>query len=571
LSLLSGRQANASPLTSPPTSDFNFNYPYHPEERDPFSSQLPTPAFASASFGQQQQQPQQQQPQQQQEKPPYEVDVTTERQLFINDVQARKDTSVSSFNTFVPPQVHAGLSNIPEGEWIPQPSTLLPTPYSTDETALAPVPAPAPSNVQSEPHSDAIVIDNDGPLLHHFIDNVLRLFFPIVEARQGGGHERAQAILDSLENNQSYFHCCLSVAATHLKGTIKIKGERINSDILRHRFEAVSSLCASLHADKQHDRILEATLAMIFFHCSVCSPDEQLPDIAWFDHFQAAINLLKRLDLLNVTSKIDHFNPPFSVTLSTWIDILGATMLGRSPHFAHTYRVKHLSGAPSGLCEIMGCEDRVMYLISEIACLDALKLDGTVNGMSVCTHVAALGRQLDSSEPRNKKLEHPYDPANGALRPEKLVKTITTIFRYAARIYLCSLVPGFDRHQESNKNLVEAATRALHYLPDGPHGYDRTIVWPLLIIGTYSVPTSSIRLIMHRRVIEMGENTDFGSWGRLYCVLLEIWRLSDGQLTPVSGRSPTVTAGTQIMRQTKPQNVHWRDVMEKNNWAYLII
>ena len=138
---------------------------------------------------------------------------------------------------------------------------------------------------------------------------------------------------------------------------------------MRHRYATVSELCTALNNDTDHVKILEATLGMIFFQCSVGGVDDGLPDIPWHQHFVAATSLVKKLELpyALVHDNSAQLHPPFNMTLTSWIDILGATMLGRAPQFANTYRDKHLSASTSGLCELMGCEDRMMYLISEIA------------------------------------------------------------------------------------------------------------------------------------------------------------------------------------------------------------
>lgn len=557
-----GRRHRGMPMDAPFAPELNFNAPFYPETYDPFASHLPTPAFGPAPFGQ---------------FPPYEVDVRTERQLFVNDVQTRVDTSFSTFNTFAPPQLHTGLPQFPDTEWAPT----LPATQSMELPGEAGPAFPQPDAQSHSVQMNIEVDEYDRPLLNHFVDNVLRLIFPIVEAHQGG-HERAQAVLRSLESNKSYLHCCLSVSATHLKSTIGIEGEEIDNDILRHRFEAVTHLCQALNENTEHEKILEATLAMIFFHCSVGGPDDYLPDIAWNDHFQAATSLINKLGLPNalLQSNTPFEQAPFDMTLASWIDILGATMLGKSPQFAHAYRTKHLSGTSSGLRELMGCDDRVMYLISEIACLDALRSEGLIDDMAVCSHVSALGQQLKYTEPANPALEDPYNPINGAVRPDQLTKSITTIFRFAARIYLCSLVPGFDRSQASNTNLVDAVCQALQYIPSGPNGYDRSLVWPLLITGIYSVPTSPFRQILQERVLAMGDYAEFGSFGRVHRLLQEVWRRTDdGLITPAPTRvSFDLQANQDAFSSpqlgtppTTQHNVHWRDIMQQNGWKYLLI
>jgi hypothetical protein len=562
------------PLSSPYSPVDNFNRPFFPGTPiDPFGSQLPTPALGSTQFGQMGQMG------------PYEVDVRTERQLYVNDIPTRIDTSFSTFNTFVPPQMHATLPNMPNDEWLPPVGqTQAQFPYQP----MGPMPFVPEGQSFSQMQLSIPVLDTDRPLLNHFVEKVLRLIFPILEVHQKG-HERAQAILQSLETNKSYLHCCLSVAAIHVKSTVGVINEEVDHDIMRHRYEAVAQLCQSLNEDSKHEQILEATLAMILFHCSVGGPDDHLPDIAWNDHFHAATSLINKLELPNalVQSNNNTVQPPFNMTLASWIDILGATMIGKSPQFAHTYRTKHLSGTSSGLRELMGCDDRVMYLISEIACLDALKAEGLVDDLSLCSHVSALGQQLDATDYIDKSLEHPYSALSGGIRPDQLTKNMTAIFRLAARIYLCSLVPGFDRNQASNVNLVDAVRYALQFIPSGPDGYDRSLVWPLLITGAFSTPFSSFRHTLQSRIIEMGDQAEFGSFGRMYRVLVEVWRLSDDPITPIPGLdgtlpSPTFpTSGNDVpisptgsvsgMRELKKRDVHWRDVMTRNGWKYLLI
>lgn len=516
------------------------------------------------------------------------MDVTTERQTFINDIPTRHDSSTSTFNTFAPPYLHAALPPFPGEDWFREEHLNSPLPYGELNQAFC---GAGGEQFWTSLQSTIPIDDHDRPLLHHFVDNVLRLAFPILEVHQQGP-ARARAILHSLETNKCYLHCCLSAAAVHRKATEGLTSESVDHDIMRHRYQAISLLCQAYNENADLHQILEATLSMIFFHCSVGSPDDDcLPDIPWSTHFQAVTDMVTRLDL--PAAMIDSHNlfrpPPFNMILTAWVDILGSTMLGKSPQFADLYRTKHLSGASSGLREVMGCDDRVMYLISEIACLDALKSEGLIDDMSVCTHVSALGNQLEFTEPPDQILEHPYCPESGALRPDQLTKNITSIFRTAARIYLCSLVPGFDRNQQSNLNLVAAVANMLQFIPGGPNGFDRCIVWPLLITGAFSVPSSPFRAVLEERIIALGDQADFGSFGRMYRLLQEVWRLSDDPpFTPTksepsshSSSSPAVkqdgtssptAISTPGMREIRKQQIHWRDIIKRDEWRnYLII
>ncbi|KAA8648877.1 hypothetical protein EYZ11_006417 [Aspergillus tanneri] len=559
-------------VSSPTSPEFEFGRPAFPEQYDIFASHLPTPAVNQPVYG---------------PYPPFEIDVKTERQTYINEVPLHHNAFSSTFSSFAPPQLDAPLPTFPCEDWyqdecFPQAPQLPGIDPALCEQSIEQTYAMLQANIP--------VSDHDRPLLDHFIHNVLRIIFPVLEAHQRG-HIRAQAILQALETNKCYLHCCLSVSAIHLKTTEGIVGEQIDHDIMRHRFEAVSQLCLALGEDTKHEEILDATLAMIFFHCSVGPADDYLPDIPWFDHFQAASNLVNRLGLPTAgpTCGIPYMLPPFNMSLASWIDILGSTIHGRTPEFAHMYRSKHLSGSSSGLRELMGCDDRVMYLISEIACLDALKNEGRIDEMSVCSHVSALGRQLEFTEPVDQALESPYT-STGALRPDILTKNMTAVYRIAARIYLCSLVPGFDCSQPSNLNLVAAAANAVQYIPSGPDGFDRSLVWPLLITGAYSSPGSHFRAVLAERVAALGDHADLGSFGRMYRVLQEVWRIADDDAEPLYGveESPASSSGTPVkveesdspddisktewvLKEVKRPPVHWRDVMHQNGWDYLLL
>lgn len=407
---------------------------------------------------------------------------------------------------------------------------------------------------QTSPQALIEVDDCDRPLLDHFIDNVLRLIFPILEINQHGS-ARTEVILPALESNKCYLHCCLSIAAIHLKSTQRLQGEKIDSDIMRHRYATISELCEALNRDTDHQQILEATLGMIFFQCSVGRPDDSLPDIPWHQHFQAGASLVRKLDLPHAMVQVNNSksHPPFNMTLASWVDILGATMLARSPVFAHTYREKNETGSTSGLCELMGCEDRIMYLISEIACLDGLKANGGVDDMQLCAHIKTLGEYLDLTEQPMETLDYVYS-ATGAIRPHQLSRNMTAIFRIAARIYLCGLVPNASKTDPTMVNLVARFASTLDYIPSGPDGFDRSLVWPLLIAGSSSTVSSPFRLVFADRISRLEEHAEFGSFGRMVRLLQEVWYQS-GESDPIP----------------ESRDIHWRDVMQQKGWDFLLI
>jgi len=524
---------------------FSFNSPQSAHEFTPFTTpQMPTD-FMFSPFS------------------PYEIDVKTERQMFVNDIPTLRESTTSTFSTYqTPPPPGTILPSFPlEGEWTEQV-------YSERRESLT----EETLNVNFFDFSHgptmntrqvAIELDEgDQRLLDHFIQFVLPTIFPILESNQHGSVS-SDLILPALQSNKGYLHCCLSIAAQHYKAAMGLQGEEIDGDIMRHRYATISSLCDALNKDENHQEILEAALGLIFFQCCVGRFDDTLPDIPWHQHFQAAISLVQKLDLPRIVSDPNEplTQAPFNMTLTSWIDILGATMQGRAPTFAHTYREKHLSPInPSlGLRELMGCEDRVMYLISEIACLEALKKDG-MDEMTLCQHVHVLGDQIGLTEINDGLPTLPFN-ANGSLSPKQLVKNMTAAFRLAARIYLCSLVPGFFPGQASCIGLVEKLTQVLQYIPSGPTGFDRSLAWVYLVGGSVSVAGSSFRVFFEDRVAQLGDLSDFGSFGRVACLLREVWLQADQQAaSPISATS-----------EVPQQYVHWRDVMQMKGWDYLLI
>lgn len=502
---------------------------------------------------------------------PYEVDIKTERQVFVNDVPMRRDSTISTFSTFQPPPSSDGFPAFPADSWVQQDY------FESHQESFAEEPVDfdffdLPHGQMTPNHETVIEVDEtDRPLLNHFIDKVLNLIFPILDVNQHGS-ARSDVILPALESNRCYLHCCLSVAGIHLKSTERIPAEQIDNDIMRHRYATISELCEALSRDTNHSQILEATLGMIFFQCSVGRPDDSLPDIPWHQHFNAATDLVNKLDLphqLSMSSALPTpSHPPFNMTLTAWIDILGATMLGRSPVFADTYRELNIANSGTGLQELMGCDDKIMFLISEIACLEARKLEG-MDEVMLCKYIEILGTEIGLSEPTTAadggSIVANAFSATGAIRPRQLSANMTAVFRLAARIYLCAMVPGFSAASPSITGLVAAFTDLMNFIPAGPEGFDRSLIWPLLVAGSVSTPASPFRAMFAERCARLGEAAEFGSFGRIAELLGDCWAINDPVLLGSGGLGVGVGVGEGV------QSVHWRDVMQQKGWDFLLI
>jgi hypothetical protein len=543
----SDRNRSASIDSHFSAGSFNFNTPPNGPQYGAYSSQLPPDFIFGGSYS------------------PYEIDVKTERQMFVDDVPTLKESHISTFSTYqTPPPPGTTLPCDPsENGWTEQ--IHHERKESLSEEALNLNFFDFAHGASAEARQVRVELEeNDQRLLDHFIHSVLPIIFPILESNQHGS-VGSDLVLPALQSNKVYLHCCLSIAAQHLKGQVNAVSEELDQDIMKHRYATIWSLCDSLKRDENHQQILEATLALIFFQCVVGRSDDGLLDIPWHQHFQAAINLVQKLGLpqMVLDPSQQMMQAPFNMTLTAWIDILGASMQGVSPTFAHAYREKHLSQVnPNlGLRELMGCDDRVMYLISEIACLESLKKAG-MDDFTLCQHVSCLGEQISLTEMADSTPKLPFN-SNGSLSPKQLSKNITTAFRLAARIYLCSLVPGFSPSQHSPMGLVEKLTEILQTIPSGPSGFDRSMVWVYLIGGSISLPGSTFRVFFEERLAQLGDQANCGSFGRMASVLREVWMHND---TMSAANTPGSNAS-----DAAPPHIHWRDVMQMKGWDFLMI
>lgn len=168
-------------------------------------------------------------------------------------------------------------------------------------------------------------------------------------------------------------------------------------------------------------------------------------------------------------------------------------------------------------------------------------------------HIASLGEHISRNESEATLSINNCFNGDGTIDGAQLSANITHIFRLAARIYLCSLVPDFDPSAANIVNLVQSLTDALKVIPGGVNGYDRTLVWPLLMAGVFSKPGSDFRSTFGKRVANMDTAAGSGAFLRMHTLLTECWKINDAKTT------------------RGEQSVHWRDVMKQNNWKFLLI
>jgi hypothetical protein len=522
--------------------DFNNSVP----TTDMFAPQIMPPAQAPGMFSTNFQ--------------PFNDSWKIERQWFVNDVESRRDSTLSCtyFEPLPPSEEHPMMDNWVQKEVYEHRQELLgndPIDFSAFDFST-PLPA-APVTVLSShmsspplpppPHTPTVE-ERDQFLLQYFSCTVAPLVFPRL---QDDCANYEKILLAPLETNEAYFHAALSIAASHFKATEPCTPE-IDLDLTRHVSLTVQVITGWLAGPTNIPQIIEATLAMIYFRGVVGGLEQDLCELPWHAHFQAARDAIARTD--QEVQAANSVEVTQNMTIASWIDILGATIKGDKPAFADLYRHKLQTQSSLGLSEFIGCEDSTLYYISEIATLESYKNAKVVDDIGLCCWITRLGDYLNETEsaPGVLPLASAFD-GTGARNPAQLSANITHVFRIAARIYLCSLLPTFNPTQPNIQNLVSRLDDALKYVPAGPDGLDRALVWPLLLGGAASLPSSSLRATLAERALMMKEMGAMGAFGRMMALLKEVWKLNDDS------------------DSRGEQRVHWRDVMQQRGWDYLLI
>lgn len=490
---------------------------------------------------------------------PYEVDVKTECQTFVNDIETRRDSTLSSYSAYqmpmVPGQVFADDAAWIQSEFHESRRESFAVEEPLLETFVDNQMFELPHQPFSPQHNAMIKVEeNDEYLLNHFMDVVLPMIFPALEAN---GLTRNNIVLPALERNPHYLHACLSASALHLKLTRPelANAPEVDQDIERHDGAMIAGIVQALYCVDNHEESLEATLAMIVMGSMVGNTNASfIPGISWTNHLKAAKDLVDNLALPQKMLYRSYGElPPLNMTLASWIDILGATMRGGKPFYADVYRQMNTTGNHGGLVDLMGCEDKIMFIISEIASLEDAIQKNEVPDIPRCHYVAMLSEQVRQYFATAMPLASPFT-VTGAIRPEQVTANITHIFALAARIYLQTLVPNWIPGQDGTVNSINELAAAMAFIPHGEAGYDRALVWPLLIAGSASLAPSDFRAVFETRCGLMGKQSRYGSFGRMAEVLRTVWNHND-----------------EVFARGELRGLHWREAMQQNGWDFLLI
>jgi hypothetical protein len=343
-------------------------------------------------------------------------------------------------------------------------------------------------------------------------------------------------ILSTLKSNKAGMHCCLGISAVHLKATESTRDALIEVDIARHGLATIAELQNAMKADSTSIDVLQTILLIIFLQCLVGRPGDAFLQLAWNYHFRVATHLIRQTQPSST----------FTIAMASWIDIIGATMLGTRPEFIELYHQNRSKGGSSGLAELMGCEDQVMYFIAAIADLEASKGEMS-NAHILDTKIDRLESEMGTPKLHCHTLPCLHASAEARTR-------VTALFRIAARLYLLSLASMFDRSDSRIVRLVDTFSNIMNQMPGGPQGLDRSLTWPLLVTGSISLPGSAFREMFIDRTEQLGRASEYGSFGKLRAILNEIWLTDD-----------------ETSSQGRLQRLQWRRVVKSKDWDFLAI
>lgn len=419
-----------------------------------------------------------------------------------------------------------------------------------------------PEGLYSLPeHNDHLIEQRASYLLGYFVNLLLPALLPVKELKKPWSVICA-LICEAIDSNKMYRHCCLSVAAKHHKKYATALDGTLDTDAVHHLSMATSTMLVELRHGTNSPQVLETILCLIIFQRVVGDKDSK-EDVVWHRHFEAVICLAQRLELLGSSpdTTLGIWRTPFNRALVAWIDILGATIRGTAPAFAQIYRENSLMhrSRSLGLKDVMGCNDIIMYYISDIACLDVGKHG--MDSSAVRSQVSDLLGRISAIEENRAWAEAPSS-VNGELPSSQPSNIISEAFCLAARIHVNSLLPEFSPHQLEVIELTDKLASVLERIPSGAN-FDRALTWVYLIGCATSLPGSELRLLFCERVSQLGGQPSCGSFKCLIAVLTEVWARNDELPQGVGSSSETC--------RTPPRYTHWRHVMQAKGWDFLLI
>ncbi|KAF3909263.1 hypothetical protein ABW20_dc0106034 [Dactylellina cionopaga] len=464
-------------------------------------------------------------------------------------------------------------------------------------------------------------------------------------------------IVPMFNDNKSFLHGCLSSTALHLTATNISETQRkgLVTEVFRHRQKSLKSLKQQVARSGDSDERIKIAATV----CALISFEVFSRKTDWQVHVKAATDCVILLNWCQ--QRPIHPGQWFIYSRILWLDILSSMTTENRPAFSDFYhQILFLQpekrNQVNRLIEMTGCDDSVLYIISEITCLERWKFENlssqpwpilnaelTRQGLVLDRELKRLATtDLSSRSPRSATSPSDYkywnynsvhtspqmgemdfsgsdfgddtdvdsdfdgedddvsyvdeDPSqeikevvDGIVRrnssftgldnhvkadptsptnteggdvfvPEstnKLIedrgtfrKAVTEAFRIMARAYLRIVVYGFNPYDVEAQDLLQEFLAVINFIPSLYMGYERSIISPLLVVGSLAIHPHHQQIISTRlkRTPHMAK---YGNLGNVDKILTEIW--------------------SRQWAQCSQQVAPWRQVMKEKNWEYLMV
>lgn len=409
--------------------------------------------------------------------------------------------------------------------------------------------------------------NSDTYFLQHFLDSTITRILPYFSLTN---HDYLveEIIKPALKYNECFRHCALLASAVHKQWTGINPSDVSEAQVDHYQNQAFNTLYEASQDDAKFLDQMHAVMALILLENTACGGESLIPRVQWHGHFKIIMENIQRQNLHEFMrssgNESDKTLLRYTLALSSWVDIIGATMLSRKPYRAATYSARYQTGASTGLRTLMGCDDQIMYILSEAACLDVLSQQQNITDEVLQMYISNLIGEIEKEENDGEQVLMPCDDS-GMIDTGQLSVNITALYRVAVRVYVLSLSPSFEYNRREAYYWLDKFAILLSYMSPGPTGYDASLVWPLLICGSYAPHGSHLRAMLDARF----ELSVFpGNFSRMAKVVREIWRVTDSRQAEIS-RTRVHARSTRGSKY--PPLVRWRDVMKANGWDYLLM
>lgn len=194
-------------------------------------------------------------------------------------------------------------------------------------------------------------------LLKNFADNIL----PLLVLTPGSQyHSSAGAtIRQPKDSDGAYFHGCLTMSALLLKEVSQSQAPFLKVIISQLWIMTIDGLREAVERKPVKEGLFQAKFGNNI--PALGNGSARRPDLGylWARSLQGHdANLRAHATLSKEPSEMSS-----NRALISWIDILGSAMRGCTTHFPKTYRTNYVQNYSIGLQQMMGCDDRTVYLI----------------------------------------------------------------------------------------------------------------------------------------------------------------------------------------------------------------